>query len=300
MGLWVALGEEYSIHMFSKVELENRIAEQVRCLTFAMGRTPGQLQVFFHNEKNPDYARMLFCAFTLARLHRALPHLSPPKSALIHLVTNVYTKAGVSGRSPSLCLYAMRALQALEADYGYVLEDFLQLDHAPIFTYPVTMYICISAGFECPLFLENTFARSLHNHALATLDFVLHTENTNWNPFQFAEVSAWHGKVPPSLECAALSYMDTHYPTTFISKNASSSGIAKCLEHFARVRDYTALELGLKTLSERKLMHHTFIDPLLQPLAHLLSTETLGSQELCMDTSAHLINTYLYLYEHTY
>ncbi len=283
--------------MPSKEVCRELVQKYTQCLLFSASHTARGFQVYFNGPEAPDHARMMFLAYTLARVFVRFPEMALAREELLSRIDSIQSDASTPLARLYTSMYGMRARTLLREPIDDLMNDFLALDHAHLFEYPVTMYVLVSTGFENKKFLEHPFALSLHTHAITVLDFTLRDSRQSWNPFCFAEVSAWEGMVHPSLTTLARESMRTNF-----IKNATdvvtASGIAKCLEHFARVHDAETFLRGVEILTARSLEHYSFLDPRLQLYASVLFSEYPRDQRVCMDTAAHMIHSYLNIYDH--
>jgi hypothetical protein len=261
-------------------------------------------QIHMYGSSAPDYPRMAFTYYTLARTLASRLILNNPLSRqqILDGYAQIFT---LSARTDSLRdqryaqLYGMRLHELLNEPYTHIIDAFIIGSYASLFSYPVATYVFLSTYFECPALRDTyPFADSLKNTALSAVDHLLFSnELDTLRAFHVSEISAWQHSVPPHLYARALDVMRIKFAHDTCDSTASSSGLAKSLEHFARIGDTDSVALGMRALASRRLSTFVYRNPTLTKHVDTIYAETPASQHSHLDTSAHLIHMYLNLYE---
>jgi hypothetical protein len=194
----------------------------------------------------------------------------------------------------------MRFLNNLGQDYSELVESFKKGKYSELFTYPVLTYIYVSAYKECSKLKELfPFSESLFHEAMNVFDFLSFSNlNENYKPFHFAELSSWGLESEYNFLKKAYEIIENGFSENYPSPESSSSGVAKCMEDFARRGKIELFQRCESFIGHRKLSRFgEYISPDQEEISHLLYTENGHSQYICLDTNAHMLNAYINLYE---
>lgn len=290
-----------------RTEFDEYIKVQTAFILQSIDFDAASIRIHLHGGASRDLPRSAFILYTLGRLIRSghAPSILTEKRDHLVLLYNRILSAALKTDSVRniqfVQLYGMRFLHALNHDVTETVAGFAEhKSFAHLFTYPVTTYVFVSAYYECQQLREQfPFAESLHGAALDTLDYVLSSKaGDTYRAFHFAEISAWHHRAPHALIQKAHARMLAQYSEDIQAGRMYASGIAKCLEHWARMKDTHAFARGFEALNARRMSaYKTYLHPEFEKFADSIFSETNTSQYVCLDTSAHLIHAYLNLYE---
>jgi hypothetical protein len=181
-------------------------------------------------------------------------------------------------------------------DYSKILEKFRVTDLSKINTYPVLGYLYVNAFNELGLENQDNIYKDIYLKSIRYFDYLLFTLNASTEPLFFiSEITAWKN-TPMYLQNEASSQMNRYIEKNLNSKY-SSSGIAKCLEHFGRVKDVNNFHKVTKYLETRKPnMQNKFIDHFFKKYKTVYFENT-ESSLVSIDINAHLILAYINMYE---
>ncbi len=284
--------------------LRSRIAREIGILDTFISVDPPAVSIHINKSSAPDYPRAMFVLFSLARASRFGFVPRERVAALRAVFWSLYDEAKVKGLPKDMLyvdLYGMRFLAQLGDDATELIDSFAARPHANLFTYPVLTYIYVSAYLECKA-LRTTypFSTNLFYESRKVFEYWLRSsDGAQYLPFHFSEVSAWTGHVDDTLLALAASRVERLFDAGYLSRtDISASGVAKCMEHFARRQSSARLGECEAFLAGRRLSRFgTFVRPDQAALAHSLFTERADSQYLCLDTSAHRLHAFCNLYE---
>ncbi len=279
--------------------------KHVKILWHFIDQKNAHIDIHINVKKREDYARSIFVLYTLGRASRYGLLSKEQMGQIERLFWRIYEKALIITPTPFIhyvILYGMRFLQILdiETKQERLIGTFRnQSTYADLFTYPVLTYIFISTYIECPTLKEHfPFTESLYHEGLKIFDFLLRTsEHVRYRPFHFAELSAWEGKISATLLSLAYANIENSFDR-YLLTGASSSGVAKCMEDFARRNLQDRLQQCKLLLEKRRLTKFgDYIRPDQTSFADMFYTEEPGKQYVCLDTCAHLIHMNLNLYD---
>lgn len=262
------------------------------------------IEIHINKKKMPDYARMMFVLSALARGVKHQIVTKEQKEVLLDVFWKLYNKTE-NILSPThmqyVDLYGMRFLNTLGEDYSVLTASFSGRGHQDLFTYPVLTYIFVSAYKECLLLRKQyPFATSLQYEAYKVLDWLLRSdEHVSYLPFHFAELSAWNDDSVLAIQKLAYEYIDHCFKGEYLTRpESTTSGVAKCMEDFARRGVTNRFEECEAFLLKRQLIRFKeYIRPDQKKIATHLYTENNDTQYICLDTNAHLLNAYINIHE---
>lgn len=256
--------------------------------------------------KNPDVPRQAFILFTLARALAVTPQKFTEKdvTALKENYSLLSQQTLTHLSDPMIhyvYCYLLRAGHLLGADISPVSKDIsIQLSTPQLFTYPVSLYVFLSTLHEVPhLSKEHPFLETLRQRALGTLEYILFSEmHSNYRSFHFSEFSHWGDTIPTYMSDRAHALCTEKLTHEIATTTFASSGIAKTCEHFARKKDSAQIQRILTALHERvySRFNPSFMPTSLMPSSDILFTENTSSQHITLDTTAHLIHSYINYY----
>ena len=265
----------------------------------------GIVHVHIHAGKKVDRPRSAFVLCCLARAYACgipLPE-TLTKENLIQVYNTIFNE---SKKHDTLRdrrfveLYGMRFFEYLNEDYTPYVFSFMEGEYSDLYTYPVTLYTFISTWIMCPKLRDvYPFATSLYATACTQMEYILFSEEKNkYNAFHFAEVSLWQEHIPRHVYDRACSLVNTLFLRDVASVLSYTSAIAKNLEHFARVGDDAKFAQGMHFIRARAIgTYSNYLNPNLIAYRDTVYVETKDSQYICLDTSAHILQAYINLYE---
>jgi hypothetical protein len=265
------------------------------------------IAIHLNINKRNDYPRMMLALFTLGRVYEhSLPckEMKGREEDILKLFWDIFEKANKECEPHEriyVLLYGMRFLNAVKQPYGKLLDIFKTISYETLYAYPVSVYVYMSTYIECEnLRQEYDFSKEIFAQCKKVFDFLLYTrERETFQPFYFSELSACKAYVESSLLTRAVYVSQELFDNGYL-KNSSTrpSGVAKCMEDFARRGDMMRFDSCLSFLETRKLSRFSiYMSPDQASHKDFLFTEDEYSQHVCLDTNAHLVNAYLNLYE---
>jgi hypothetical protein len=294
----------YTAYM-NRSDLDKLMQKHVAFILQNINFESASVHVHINGKRGVDLPRAAFILYALSNVlasGHAPQSLRTVQNELVTLFWKLFQESErvLSDRNKMFMqLYGMRFLKNLGEDYSVCVDAFSRNTYEHLFTYPVQTYVFISACHECPEFIKKfPYTKALLQAAYDTFDFWLHTDAGNaLHAFHFSEISAWDGTVPHSIQTSAAHRMNTLFLSDIEAGAVHASGIAKCMEHWARVGDVDMFERGMQKLQSRSIAAYSaYLHPAFERFADILYTETDASQYVCLDTSGHLINAYTYLY----
>lgn len=289
--------EEYK----NKYFLKQKISEQIGFIFTQINFAEPSINIHLNKPSKPDYTRMFFILFSLSRVYK-YGLLTDNKDKVVKLFYDLFAKSKEVLQTELMRyveLYGQRFLNNLNIEDEICINSFKNGEYASLYKYPVITYVFLSAFFECDLKQKYLFSESLKNAGLANIDYLLFSENRDSKmAFHFSEISAWKGFIPDYLLGEGVKATGELFERDAKNDMSSSSGIAKVLEHFARIDDVANFEKGLQFLEKRIYKRFgNFMNPKFANFSDKIYTENSDSQYICLDTSAHLLNAYINFYE---
>lgn len=282
----------------------SHITAHVEVLFSCFDNTSQSIAVHLNKEIGDDYPRMAFAAFTLARVAEKTTILTEDQKLKVYeLYKNIYEESKMTLSQEYLLyvqLYGMRMLRCLKKPYDHLINDFRQCSYQSIYTYPVSMYVFMSTYKECELLRESyPFSKDIFDQCQKVFDFIISSNKRgSFLPFHFAELSLLKGYAEEGIIKRAKVLIEKQFGEGYLTQAVSASGVAKCMEDFTRRGDMKHFDQCREFLEKRSLARFShYMRPTQAPYAHILFTEEEFSQYVCIDTNAHLIHTYLNLYE---
>ncbi len=272
----------------------------------------GKVGVHLNGKKDDDYPRMSFILFTLSKAY-AYGFIDDidghKKQELITLFWSIYSTASISLKESEMlyiCLYGMRFLKNFNQEYTVILKDFETKKYGSLYAYPVSAYLYMSTYIECEnLRKEYSFSKEIFLQCKKMFDFLLYSNmKETCLPFYFSELSAHALYVESHILQKANSVIQQKFEKGYLNDgNIFTSGVAKCMEDFARRGEFELLKSCFAFLEKRNVdKYKDYIHPYQKENIEYLYSENESSQYICLDTNAHLVHTYLnlwHLYEKT-
>lgn len=289
-----------------KQELQEHIARHVAILFRNINSTQHTITIHTNSSNGDDYPRMIFVVYTLARAYRCgfvTDSSGAIQEELVELFWKLYDH---SKRTLSLRefiyvqLYGIRFLTSFGHSVQRIIEDFMDTDHSSIYTHPISAYLYMSTYQESDeLRSMYHFSEDIFLLCKQVFDYMLFSNRKEaLLPFYFAELSYQQERVENYMVEQAYVVVRHFFATGYPSETASSSGVAKCMEDFARRGDEDLFQVCVSFLEQRQLSRFTEYIPSSQiDDSEYLYTEDAYSQHVCLDTNAHLVHAYLTLYE---
>ena len=267
----------------------------------------GKVAVHLNGKKGDDYPRMSFILFTLSRAYVCgfIKDTDGAKKAeLVALFWSIYTTASTTLKENELLyvhLYGMRFLKNVGENYDTIIDDFKTKKYGSLYAYPVGAYLYMSTYIECEMLREKyAFSNEIFLQCKKMFDFLLYSNmKDTWLPFYFSDLSAHTEYVEAHILHKTYSVIEQKFEKGYLSdKSIFSSGVAKCMEDFARRGESKLLTDCFSFLETRKLASYKeYIHPDQKQYMEHLYTENESSQYVCLDTNAHLVHTYLNHYK---
>jgi hypothetical protein len=289
----------------NRPDLDELMQKQIAFILQNINFESATVHVHINGKRGADLPRAAFILYALSNVlasGHAPQSLHEKRNELVTLFWKLFQESerAQSDRNKMFMqLYGMRFLKNLGEDYSACVDAFSRITYEHLFTYPVQTYVFISACHECPeLIRKFPYAAALLQGAYDTFDFWLHTDaGDTMHAFHFSEISAWRGAAPEYVYESAARRMSVQFLTDIERGAVHASGIAKCMEHWARVGDMSMFERGMQALQSRSItVYSSYLHPAFEQFTDILYTETDASQYVCLDTSGHLINAYTSLY----
>ncbi len=266
----------------------------------------GRITIHINGIKKDDYPRMAFNLFTLGRAYASgfiKDTDGKKKQELLSLFWRVYTYSQENEAWKDdiyVKLYGMRFLEQLGEDYSIVINDFRGKDYRSLYGNLVTAYIYMPTYLECSALRETyDYAEEIFLQCKEIFDFILYSNTEEEHPpFHFSELSACSGFVESHIQERAYKNIQRHFDNGYLNPLTGSSCIAKCMEDFARRGEDELLTKCFTFLEKRSTGRFiNYIRSDYSTISQYLYTEKDDSQYICLDTNAHLIHTYINLYE---
>lgn len=289
-----------------KKEIEERIAVHVAILFRNINFTKNKITIHTNSGKGEDYPRMIFVMFTLARAYRCgfvTDHNGTIQVKLLELFWSLYDYSKNNLPLQEFIyvqLYGIRFLTSLGHSSQQIIKDFKDTDHSSIYTHPVSAYLYMSTYQESDELRKGYyFSEDIFLLCKQVFDCMLFSNRKEaLLPFYFSELSYQREGVEDFMLEQAYIVIRHFFVTGYPSEIASSSGVAKCMEDFARREEEELFQVCVSFLAQRQLSRFTEYIPSSQVNdSEYLYTEDAYSQYVCLDTNAHLVHAYLTLYE---
>jgi hypothetical protein len=293
-------------NIYTKEYIEKKIIANRECIYDYMSSDRTTIEIHPYSEKGKDYPRMSFILFCLARasLVEASSSYNISKKEVGLFFITMYTRIKDSVTTTELLyiqLYGMRTLVLCDYDIDELCNDFKNGEHASLFTHPLLTSCFMSTYKECPQLKELfPFSEELFIQGQKTFDLILHSEKKdNMPPFFFSELSNLKGYIDDEICKAMRGVIDRTFDVYIESPLISSSGVAKCMEDFARIGDMVKFGMCENVLKKRS---NTIFKDMRDPkeIRHsdvIALEEGESSRYFCLDTQAHLLQAYTTLYE---
>ncbi len=292
--------------MFTIEEIVKNIEINKKVL-FSFSSVESLIKVHINNNsKNPDYSRMAFIIFALSKLNKIGKLIEKEKKYLQEIFEEIYKRSSERNNFTEhlfVCMYGMRLLNNLNLDYEYIIDEFLmrEVKFSVLYTYPVTMYIYMATYKECEIFRKNfDYSEAIYNKCKLCFEFILNTDLKNkYLPYHFSELTS-HNFFDDETTKKFIDLINEKFNNNYLSYKSYSSGIAKCMEDFSRRNDHDAFNLCREYLNERRISKFkNYLSPMLCKYSEDIYFEQQSSQYVCLDTNAHLLISYINLYEKT-
>jgi hypothetical protein len=289
-------------------ELESLIKINVSIINSFINYKKGSISIHINSNIKEDYGRSAFTLFALSYAYKWSQEKEidiglnkEDTSKLLVLYAEILSKSKKENISQKdndilyVLIYGIRMMNALNLSYADLLEELSTHNLGQIYTYPVLTYIYMSMYKECDLrhdkFLESVFMSSSE-----VFEYIMSSNlKDKYLPFHFAELSYVDHKLGDMASRVMDSNIDNYLS---LDANAYSSGVAKCLEHYARVSDEKRVKKCLDFLDSRLLESYSeHIRPDLLKVSQHMYAETSESQYVCLDTNTHLMLSYINMYE---
>ena len=254
-----------------------------------------------------DYPRMVFLLFTLSRVYRAdhaATTLQNKRREILIVFWAIYEYAKKNLEEKDflyVVLYGMRFLNNLGESYQRLVSDFSSMRYAALYGYPVSAYLYLSTYQECEALRTGyDFSLEIMLQCKKAFDFWLFSNTKDaLLPFHFSELSLHPEILEQELIVKASTVISQKFSEGYLRNDrTSSSGVAKCMEDFARRGLTDRLEECMNFLEGRRLSKfQNYLRPDQEKNADVLFTEDTSSQYVCLDTNAHLLHTYMNIYE---
>ena len=225
------------------------------------------------------------------------------KDLLVKLFWNIYAKSTKECTQDDILyvlLYGMRFLEMVGDGTESLVKEFATKNHTSIYTHPISAYLFMSAYKECKELREGySFSNEIFLQCKKVFDYMLFSDEIETSlPFYFAELSYHEDAVDAHITQEAYKAIGKMFAQGYLRQNVSASGVAKCMEDFARRGETTLFNECLSFLESRKLSRFKeYLHSTQESFAEDTFTEDAHSQYFCLDTQAHLVHAYLNLYE---
>ena len=275
----------------------------VNHISFSFAR----ITIHLYNDDRDDYPRMVFALSSIAYSYSrgASPLSQEDKERIVRLFWSLHDKAkGVCDEKEKLyvLLYGIQMLSYLKAPHDILVEEFKHSPYKELFTYPVMTYCFMTAYIKSDALKDCDYAGELFLQAKKVFDYYLYSnKKEEMLPFYFAELSYHEAYIEKHMLKRAESIIVSKLPD-YLKNGASASGVAKCMEHFARIQDLEHFRLCEQFLQKERNVSKFAIysDKKFSNYSQYMYTESEDSQYMCLDTFAHLLMAFSTLYTNSH
>lgn len=265
-----------------------------------------KVAVHLNLKREDDYPRMSFTLFTLSRAYSngfVDDEDGDKKRSLLLLFWSIYDASGkVLNENDMLyvLLYGMRFLKNFGEDYNKLINDFENRKYGSIYAYPVCAYVYMSTYIECEVLrAKYPFSNEIFLQCKKMFDFLLYSNlRESSPPFHFSEMSLHTQYVEQHLVEKVDKVIRQKFENGYLGNSIATSGVTKCMEDFARRGEDELLKKCFSFLEKRSMSkYEKYMNPDQEKRMKYLYVENDLSQYVCLDTNAHLVHTYINLYE---
>lgn len=290
--------------MYNKnIDIKKEVLKNIDVLYSQIDFQNSKINIHINYEKGEDYPRMAFVLFSLSRAYKNKFLDQDKKQELLKLFFRIYEQVKLSeDKSPFLfvMLYGMRMFKNLDEDYNFIIEDFKEQNYSPIYNNTIMASIFMSCFTECDKLRTGfDYSQEIFLQCKKIFDYIIFSNKSeDYEAFYFSELSTLEKSLPSYTLKATYKLIEEKFSTGYLQRNVSATGVAKCMEDFARRGESQLFNKCIKFLEQRKLSRFSeYLRPDQEVFKDNLFTENNDSQYICLDTNVHLLNTYLNIYE---